>query len=135
MADASPGLRARPLSPHVWMWRWHVTMLVSILHRFTGIGLYGGALLLAVWAWALASGKVSYSALMSLLESLPGQVVLIGLTFCVFYHLAAGIRHLLFDLGKGFAPATATASAWFVIGFAATTTLGFWIFAYMTGGA
>ncbi len=134
MSDAPPGLRARPLSPHLGMWRWHVTMAASILNRFTSIGLYGGTLLLAVWTWALASGRASYSTVMSLLQSPPGQVVLIGLTFCVLYHLAAGIRHLLFDLGKGITPAAASLSAWFVIGFAAMATLGIWVFAYMTGG-
>ena len=61
MADAAPGLRPRPISPSVTTWRWHITMVASILHRVTGVGLYGGALLLMLWALSLASGPDAYA--------------------------------------------------------------------------
>ena len=133
MADAAPGLRTRPLSPHIMQWRWHVTMAASILTRFTGIALYGGALLLAIWALALASGPESYGLFMGLIGSMLGRLILVALTFSVFYHLAAGIRHLVFDVGKGLAPATASLTAWLIIGFAVVATFGVWAYAYVTG--
>ena len=133
MADAAPGLRARPLSPHIMQWRWHVTMAASILTRFTGIALYGGALLLAIWALALASGPEAYGLYVILIGSMLGKLVLVALTFSVFYHLAAGIRHLVFDAGKGLAPTTASLTAWLIIGFAVAATVGVWAYAFSTG--
>ena len=127
MADASPGLRARPLSPHLLQWRWHVTMTVSILNRATGMALYGGALALAGWALALASGPAAYAMFGGLLGSFLGQVAMIGLTFSLFFHLAGGLRHLVFDFGKGLAPASASLSAWLIIGFAVVATAAVWI--------
>ncbi len=67
MADAAPGLRPRPISPNIQLdggiWRWHVTMVASILHRATGVGLYVGALLLMAWALSLAAGPDAYGGL------------------------------------------------------------------------
>ena len=80
MAEASPGARPRPLSPHLQIWRWHVTMATSIAHRATGVALYGGALILAGWAVCLASGQAPYEKYMDLLASLPGEAVLFAIT-------------------------------------------------------
>src|ERR1700759_5311146 len=95
-------LRERPLSPHMSIWRWHITMASSIAHRATGIALYVGALLLAGWALALAGGPIRYQTYVQLLDSPIGKLVLFGMTVSLFYHLANGIRHLVFDSGKGF---------------------------------
>ena len=133
MADAAPGLRPRPISPSVTTWRWHITMLASILHRVTGVGLYGGALILMAWALSLASGPDAYAAFTGVAGSIPGEVVLFGLTLCAFYHLANGLRHLSWDSGFGFKPKTATSPAWLVIGFAILATLVFWGFLAMSG--
>jgi len=118
MADASPGGRARPLSPHAQIWRWHVTMAASILNRFAGIGLYLGILILTGWAFALASGPEAYGAYAGALGSWPGHVLLFAITAALFFHMANGVRHFIWDLGKGFLPKTANASAWgaFVFG-------------------
>src|ERR1700712_1703837 len=74
MTDAPRLTRERPLSPHMQVWRWHLTMLTSILHRASGLGLYGGALIAAGWAVALAQGPETYGWYKALLGSLPGKV-------------------------------------------------------------
>ena len=133
MADATPGARARPLSPHAQIWRWHVTMAASILTRATGAALYGGALLLMGWAVALASGPVVYDGYVDLLGSIPGKIVLFGLTLSAFYHLFAGLRHLAWDSGAGFTPAVASRSAWAAILCAAVATVTVWVAAGLMG--
>ena len=105
------GSRARPLSPHLQVWRWHITMAASILHRVTGVALYVGLLIVAGWAVALASGPEAYDDYMGLLGSPLGLLVLFGLTAAIFYHLANGIRHLVWDTGHGLTPKTANMSA------------------------
>ena len=126
-------LRPRPLSPYM-TWRWHLTMLGSILHRATGFALYVGAVLLAGWAAALAAGPTAYGQYMTLLGSIPGKIVLFGFTLAAFYHLANGVRHLAWDTGIGFAPRTATTTGAAVIAFAVVATLAVWTLAIVTGG-
>jgi succinate dehydrogenase / fumarate reductase cytochrome b subunit len=128
-----PGAAQRPLSPHLMAWRPHLTMVVSITHRFTGMALYGGALILAGWALALASGEEAFTAYRGLLGSPLGKLVLLGLTFSVFYHLAGGVRHLAWDLGYGFQPRTADTTAIAVIAFAVTATIAVWAVAALAG--
>ena len=130
---AAPVLRPRPLSPHLQVWRWHITMATSILHRVTGCGLYVGGLILMGWAVALASGPDFYASYMGLLGSLLGKLVLFGLTVCVFYHMANGVRHLVWDIGKGFLPKTAEFTAVVVIAFALAATVAIWALALLTG--
>ena len=133
MATGSPGPRQRPLSPHLLGWRWHVTMAVSILTRVTGGALYVGIFLLAGWALALVSGRDAYEAYAGLLGSTLGRLALFGFTVAVFMHLAGGVRHLLWDLGKGYAKAEASASAWAAIVFALVASVAVWIVALMGG--
>lgn len=123
----------RPLSPHLQVWRWHVTMAGSIAHRVTGVALYGGALIGAGWAASLASGPIAYDRYMRLLGSPLGKLVLFGLTVSIFFHLFNGVRHLVWDAGKGFELRTAdmTAVAAFVFAIAASAFI--WILAAMTG--
>jgi len=134
MAEVSPGARARPLSPHVQVWRWHVTMAASILHRATGVALYGGALILAGWALALASGPGAYGAYMSILASILGRIVLFGVTVSLFFHMANGIRHLFWDAGKGFTPRTADRTAWLALAFGFAAAIAVWAAPLMFGG-
>ena len=133
MANATPGARARPLSPHAQIWRWHVTMAASILTRATGAALYGGAIILMGWALSLASGPVAYDNYMGLLGSIPGKVVMFGLTVSVFYHLFAGLRHLAWDSGKGFTPAVANRTAWAALIGSLAASVGVWVFAALMG--
>jgi succinate dehydrogenase / fumarate reductase cytochrome b subunit len=109
----------RPLSPHLGIWRWHVTMATSIFHRASGVALYVGALILTAWLAALAGGEPSYGAFMGVLQNPLGLLVLFGITTAACYHLANGIRHLVWDAGKGFAPKTSNASGWATIVFGA----------------
>ena len=109
---------SRPLSPHLQVWRWHITMFASIATRATGVALYVGLLVMAGWALALAFGPGAYGGYMSLLGSPLGLLVLFGLAVSNFYHLAAGVRHLSFDSGRGFLPSSANLTAWLCIAFA-----------------
>ncbi len=133
MADGSPGLRPRPLSPSVWVWRWHVTMAASILHRVTGVVLYGAALILMGWAVALASGADGYAVYQGLLGSLIGKIVLFTITVSAFYHMANGVRHLTWDAGAGFEPKTADLTAFVAFGFAIVMSTAIWFLAAFTG--
>jgi succinate dehydrogenase / fumarate reductase cytochrome b subunit len=121
------------MSPYVSVWRWHITMAASIAHRATGVVLYGAALLLAGWALSLAAGPGAYDLMRLALGSLLGKLVLIAITFSLFYHLANGVRHLVWDFGSGFQPKTADATAYVVIGFALIATIAVWIVAGTTG--
>lgn len=125
MAGA-PRPDSRPISPHLTVWRWHATMLSSILHRFTGIGLYGAAIGLAAWLMAAAAGPEIYEPYMAFLMSPLGQIALYLIVAALAYHLANGIRHLVFDTGAGLNPADADLTAWFAILFAIAVPLGLW---------
>jgi succinate dehydrogenase / fumarate reductase, cytochrome b subunit len=114
---------ARPLSPHLQVWRWHVTMFASIATRATGVALYAGLLIMAGWALSLALGPDAYAGYMGVLGSPIGLLVLFGLAVSIFYHLAAGIRHLGFDSGRGFLPTSANMTAWLSIAFAVVAGL------------
>lgn len=133
MTEASSGVRERPLSPHLQVWRWHVTMLGSILHRACLIGLYVGALILAGWAVALASGQQAYAAYVAILGSPPGKLVLLGLTFALFFTAASNLRHLMWDTGRGFLPKTADMITIAGIVFALVATAVVWVIASQTG--
>ncbi|HQT55551.1 MAG: succinate dehydrogenase, cytochrome b556 subunit [Phenylobacterium sp.] len=133
MTETTPGPRARPLSPHLEIWRFHATMVGSILHRITGVGLYFGALILAGWALSLAAGPDAYQAFMELLGSPLGKLVMFGLTLSVFYHLAKGVQHLLWDAGTGFQLPIANMGAIACYAFAIAASLAVWAIAWMTG--
>ena len=141
MTDAPSKPRERPVSPHLvtgglgspLLWRWHITMWTSILHRATGCALYVGALIAAAWAISLARGPEAYAGFKALLATWSGLVVMFGLTLCVFYHLANGVRHLVWDAGHGLDVKSANASAVLVFAFAAAATLAIWGIAGMTG--
>lgn len=122
--------RGRPLSPHLQIWRWHVTLAASILHRFTGIALYAGAFLLAFWLVSLASGPQAYAAAEGLFLSWFGRLALFGVTAAGAFHIATGVRHLVWDTGRGFKPATADATAWAACFFALLATTALWAAAY-----
>lgn len=115
----------RPLSPHLQVYRWGITMWLSSLHRITGLLLSVGAIALAVWLIALASGAQSYAAVQRLFASGAFKVLLVGWTLCFFLHLANGVRHLAWDTGAGFDKKTISASGWTVIVFTVIATAAF----------
>lgn len=134
MSDATrPPLREPPMSPHLSVWRWHITMATSIFHRATGVALYVGALIGAGWAIALARGPEAYAWYKSLLGSPLGLIVMFGLTVSFFYHLGNGVRHLTWDAGHGLDVKSANVSAVIVFAFTAAATIAVWAIAAMIG--
>lgn len=121
------------MSPHLTVWRWHITMANSILHRATGVALYGGALIAAAWAMSLAGGPESYGTFMTLMGSPLGRLVMFGLSVAILYHLANGIRHLIWDLGHGLEIKAATSSSITILAFTAVATVVVWVLALKTG--
>jgi succinate dehydrogenase subunit C (EC 1.3.5.1) len=131
MAQAKPkSAPQRPLSPHLQVWRWHATMLTSILHRATGMALYVGTLIVVLWLFtAMLETPAYYTALEDALHTLPGQVILFGYTFALMFHACNGVRHLVWDSGAGFAPKTANTASIAVIVAAVFLTVAVWIVA------
>ncbi|MDX2233060.1 MAG: succinate dehydrogenase, cytochrome b556 subunit [Hyphomonadaceae bacterium] len=124
-----PNLGSRPLSPHLQVWRWHVTMLTSILNRMTGAGLTAGAIGVVIWLAALAGGPARFATAEAVVKSLPGQVILFLLALAAAFHFAAGVRHLIWDAGRGLNPQTSEASAWAALIFAVLAPIGLWALA------
>ena len=94
---------ARPLSPHLQIYKWTLPMTMSIVHRVTGVGNYFGTLLLAWWLIAAASPS-SYAKFEWFAGSIIGRIILFGYTWSVIHHMLGGIRHLIWDTGRGFGP-------------------------------
>jgi len=116
-----------PLSPHLSIYRWPITMTLSILHRITGVAMSVGLLVMAVWLIQAAAGPEDYQYFRAAMSTLPGRLLLIGWSFAFFLHLGNGIRHLVWDTGRGFEKTRANASAWFVLLFAIILTAIFWM--------
>ena len=89
----------RPLSPHLQIYSPLLTMMMSIMHRITGVALYAGTLLLAWYLIALAAGPGPFATLSAVYGSIVGQIVLFGFTWALFHHLLGGIRHFVWDMG------------------------------------
>lgn len=117
----------RPLSPHLTIWRWGPHMVVSILHRATGIALtFAGLALLTWWLLALATGPEAYSVFAGAAASPLGLIVLVGLTWSFFQHLLSGIRHLTTDTGAAFEIGTNRRFAILTIGGSIVLTALLW---------
>ncbi len=127
--------RDRPLSPHLQIYRPQITSVLSILHRATGVALVAGLLALVYWLAAAAAGDAAFAAAQGFLASWIGRLLLLAWTFAVFFHLANGIRHLVWDMGRGFELKTVTASGWLVVAVSAVLTLLTWVAAYGLRGS
>jgi succinate dehydrogenase / fumarate reductase cytochrome b subunit len=106
----------RPLSPHLSVYKFKYTLMTSILNRFTGVGLSVGLLLLVYWLMAVASGAHAQARAARLLSLPLMKLVYAALIIAFCYHLSAGIRHLVWDTGRGLERAHAQRSAWLVVG-------------------
>jgi succinate dehydrogenase / fumarate reductase cytochrome b subunit len=125
MPSAAPP--SRPLSPHLQIYRPQLTSVLSIFHRFTGIGLMGGTIPLVVWLGAIAMGHATYLTVTLWFSCPLGITLLLGWAFCFYFHLANGIRHLFWDLGWGYDLKTVYRSGWSVVGISfGLTALTFW---------
>lgn len=124
----------RPVSPHLGIYRWQITMTMSIIHRATGMWLAVGTLALVYWLIAAASGPDTYATAHWFFGTWIGQILMWIWTFCLFYHLCNGIRHLFWDAGQGFKIRTFYITGYIVWLVALILTALAIIFAYVPGG-
>ncbi len=103
MADTRRAVE-RPLSPHLRIYKPTLTMMMSIVHRITGAALFFGTLLMTWWLLAAASGPTAYAKVQTFMGSIFGMLILFGYTWALIHHMLGGIRHLIWDTGRGFGP-------------------------------
>ena len=128
-----PNGRPRPLSPHLQVWRFHLTMLGSILNRAAAVALSVGSVVFIGWLAAAAFGPEAYADFVAVMGSPLGLAVWFGITLAAAYHLTAGIRHLVWDAGAGLTPKAATTLTWISIVSALIIALGFWGWLFASG--
>lgn len=131
---AKQSVDPRPISPHLQVWRWHATMASSIFHRASGSINYVGAILVTVWLVLLAAGPDAYAVFENLMTGPVGLLVklaLFGFTLSLVYHLFNGVRHLVWDLGKGFDPKGSNQRSMIIIIASIVVTVGIW---FLAGG-
>ena len=125
-------VRSRPLSPHLQIYRWTITMAMSIFHRATGIANYAGMVLLVAWLGAAASGQEALNVVNGIYGSWFGQLVLFGFTWSLIHHMLGGIRHFIWDFIIGMEPGQREALAWANLITSIVLTLVVWtIFVWM----
>jgi succinate dehydrogenase / fumarate reductase cytochrome b subunit len=118
MAEAK--VAPRPLSPHLQIYRWSWTMAMSVAHRITGLALYGGIALFAIWLVALASGPSAFD-----------NVQWFGYTWILMHHMLGGVRHLVWDFGHGMEAAQRINMARFTLVGSVALTLAIWVVAFI----
>ena len=123
-------MRERPLSPHLQIYRWTLTMTMSILHRATGVALAVGTLMLLWMLAAAALGEEAFNVFTGFAGSCIGQIMLFGWTVAMFYHSFNGIRHMCWDVGLGFEIKTAKMSGIVVLAATAIMTAIVWCGVY-----
>ncbi len=114
MSNCNAKKDLRPLSPHLTIYKPQITSVLSITHRFSGILLFIGVLVFCLWIF-LNMYSSSSVFLQSFVASLFGKIILFGWSFAVYFHLYNGIRHLFWDIGKGYCLKTVTRSGIAVI--------------------
>ena len=119
--------RPRPLSPHLTIYRWPLTMILSIMHRVTGAALSLGMIVFILWLLTIAFSQNGYNFFLSIMESRLGQLALFLWSFAFFLHFCNGIRHLYWDTGRGFDKDKVELSARLVIFGSAILTIFFWL--------
>lgn len=137
MADAKVerrGKAARPLSPHLQIYKMPVSMVMSIVHRITGSALYLGTLIVAAVLVAAASGPEAYDWVTGLLATWLGLLVLFGYTWALLHHLAGGIRHFIWDTGAGFDLETVDLLSWGTLAVSLAATVLIWAYVLLSGG-
>ncbi len=127
-------VKARPLSPHLQVYRLIPTMLMSIVHRITGGALYFGMVLFVIWLAAASGSKEAFDTVNGIYGSWFGRLVLFGFTWAMIHHLVGGLRHLVWDTGRGLEKATATKMAKATIAVSIVLTILVWIIGYAVRG-
>ena len=125
----------RPLSPHLSIYKPTLTMTMSIVHRITGVALFFGTLLLTWWLLAAASGPTAYAKVQSFMDSFIGMLILLGYTWALLHHMLGGIRHLIWDTGRGFDVKTVDRLGWSTIIGSVILTALVWVVALNMRGA
>jgi len=125
MADATRAIE-RPLSPHLSVYRIMINTVMSIVHRITGAALYFGTLLLAAWLVAAAMGERQFTLVNNLFGHPVGQLVLFGYTWAIFHHMLGGLRHFIWDTGRGFEIWQINLLSWLTIIGSISLTLATW---------
>ncbi len=120
-------LISRPLSPHLQVYRWPLSMALSIGHRVTGVGLGIGTLLLTWWLVAAAVSDDAFTTVQWFLATPIGLLLLLGWTVALFFHFFAGLRHLAWDAGYGFDPPWYNRSGWAVVIATIAATIVLWV--------
>ena len=128
MADVK-AQAARPLSPHLQVYRWTWTMAMSIFHRTTGCALYFGTALVAIWLLALASGPVAYDRVSWFFGSPLGLLIMFGFSWALMHHMLGGIRHLIWDTGRGFEFETRMRMSKMTLVLSPIVTVALWVIA------
>jgi succinate dehydrogenase / fumarate reductase cytochrome b subunit len=126
--------RPRPISPHLQIYKPMLTMVMSIVHRITGVALYFGMLLIAWWLIAAASGPNAYANFEWFMGSLIGRLVLFGYTWALLHHMLGGIRHLIWDTGHGLEPAEREMLTIATLVGSISLTLILWVVGYLAMG-
>lgn len=121
---------ARPLSPHLQIYRWSWTMAMSIAHRATGTALYLGTLLIALWLVAAASGPAAFETAQWIAGSIPGKLVLFGYSFALLHHMVGGLRHFVWDMGHGYDPDIRMNMAKYSVAVSGGLTVLVWVIAF-----
>jgi succinate dehydrogenase / fumarate reductase cytochrome b subunit len=127
--DASPP-PARPLSPHLSVYRWTTTMTMSIAHRITGGALYLGTILLAWYLIALSMDESAFGVVSGFLNSIIGQIILFGFTWALIHHALGGVRHAIWDTGYGMEKPTRDQLAWATLIGSVALTIVVWVIGY-----
>ncbi len=123
----------RPLSPHLQIYRLTITMLMSIVHRITGAGLYFGTILFVWWLFSAATSR-GFETLNSFFGSWFGQILLFGYSWALIHHMLGGIRHLVWDTGRGLGPGEREFYAWATLIGSVSLTVLVWLFGLMLRG-
>jgi succinate dehydrogenase, cytochrome b556 subunit len=121
----------RPLSPHLQIYRWTWTMAMSVFHRITGIALYGGIALFAVWLVALAYGPGAFESVQWFFGSPLGLLILFAYTWVLMHHMLGGVRHLVWDFGHGMEPGVRINMARFTLIGSIVLTVLIWVVAFL----
>jgi len=117
-----------PLSPHLQIYRWHISSLLSITHRISGIINLFSFILIFFWVLILSLGENNYELFLLFINSFVGKFILVGFTWSMSFHILSGIRHLVWDMGYGFEIKTANISGIIVIISSLISTTIFWLF-------
>ena len=128
-AEGGSAARPRPTSPHIQIYSPMINMMMSIIHRITGAALYFGSLLLAIWLIAAAMGPDAFDQVNVLFGSLLGKIVLVGYTWALLHHMLGGIRHFIWDTGRGMEIKTADMLCWVSIILSIALTTVIWLVA------